>query len=134
MTKEFLTSVESEINFKPSKKVKNKYSYQEESSKISLEKKFLKLKKDSNLTLSIVIPVYNEEKSIKNTLNLIPHNDGIEIIVVDDGSTDKSVQEAMKSNKSIKLIKCDENQGYGNAILTGVNNAINKLIFSISKT
>ena len=40
----------------------NKYSYQAESSKISLEKKFLKLKKDSNFTLSIVIPVYNEEK------------------------------------------------------------------------
>ena len=102
----------------------NKYSYQAESSKISLEKKFLKLKKDSNFTLSIVIPVYNEEKSIKNTLNLIPYDDGIEIIVVDDGLTDKSIQESMESNKSIKLIKCDENKGYGNAILTGVKNAI----------
>jgi len=89
-----------------------------------LEKKFLKLKKDSNLTLSIVIPLYNEEKSIKNILNLIPFDDGIEIIVVDDGSTDKSYKEAKKSKKSIKLIKCDKNKGYGNALLTGVKNAI----------
>lgn len=134
MTKRFSTSIKSEINFEPSKKEKNREYYQTESSKISLEKKFLKLKKESNFTLSIVIPVYNEEKSIRNLLNLIPYDDGIEIIVVDDGSTGKSVQESMESNKSIKLIKCDENQGYGKAILTGVKNAINKLIFSIPKT
>ena len=131
MTKEFLTSIKSETNFKPSKKVMNKYSYQAESSKISLEKKFLKLKKDSNFTLSIVIPVYNEEKSIRNILNLIPHNDGIEIIVVDDGSTDKSFQEAIESDKSIKLIKLDVNQGYGNAILTGVKNASGDIIITM---
>ncbi len=131
MTKEFLTSIKSETNFKPSKKERNENYYQAESSKISLEKKFLKLKKDSNLTLSIVIPVYNEEKSIKNTLNLIPYDDGIEIIVVDDGSTDKSVQEAMESNKSIKLIKLDENQGYGNAILTGIKNASGDIIITM---
>ncbi len=109
----------------------NKYSYQAESSKISLEKRFLKLKKESNFTLSIVIPVYNEEKSIRNILNLIPHNDGIEIIVVDDGSTDKSFQEAIESDKSIKLIKLDVNQGYGNAILTGVKNASGDIIITM---
>ena len=131
MTKEFLTRIKSETNFKPSKKVMNKYSYQAESSKISLEKKFLKLKNCSNFTLSIVIPVYNEEKSIKDTLNLIPYDDGIEIFVVDDGSTDKSVQEAIKSNKSIILIKCDKNKGYGNAILTGVKNASGDIIITM---
>ncbi|GAG97630.1 unnamed protein product, partial [marine sediment metagenome] len=93
--------------------------------------RFLKLKKDSNFTLSIVIPLYNEEKSIRNILNLIPHNDGIEIIVVDDGSTDKSFQEAIESDKSIKLIKLDENQGYGNAILTGVKNASGDIIITM---
>lgn len=131
MTKRFSTSFKSEINFEPSIKEKNREYYQTESSKISLEKRFLKLKKDSNFTLSIVIPLYNEEKSIRNIINLIPHNDGIEIIVVDDGSTDKSFQEAIESDKSIKLIKLDENQGYGNAIVTGVKNASGDIIITM---
>jgi len=131
LTKRFSTSIKSEINFKPSKKEKNGEYYQTESSKISSEKRFLKLKKDSNFTLSIVIPVYNEEKSIRNILNLIPFDDGIEIIVVDDGSTDKSVQGAMESNKSIKLIKLDENQGYGNAILTGIKNTSGDIVITM---
>ena len=51
--------------------------------------------------------------------------------MVDDGSTDKSVQEAIKSNKSIKLIRYDKNQGYGNAILTGVKNASWDMIITL---
>ena len=96
-----------------------------------MEKRFLKLKKDSNFTLPIVILVYKQEKSIKNTLNLIPYDDGIEIIVVDDSSTDKSYKEAINSNKSLKLIKYDKNQGYGNAILTGVKNASGDIIITM---
>lgn len=37
----------------------------------------------------------------------------------------------MESNKSIKLIKCDENQGYGNAIQTGIKNASGDIIITM---
>jgi len=37
----------------------------------------------------------------------------------------------MESNISIKLIKCDDNQGYGNAILTGVKNASGSIIITM---
>ncbi|MGQ4876049.1 MAG: glycosyltransferase family 2 protein [Promethearchaeia archaeon] len=71
--------------------------------------------------ISIVIPVYNEEKNIETVLKRIPNHQKYEIIVVDDGSTDKTVKvvQSIKDNR-IKLLKHDKNRGYGAAILSGV--------------
>lgn len=80
--------------------------------------------------LSIVIPVYNEEKTIGivldklNKLN-IPQLE-IEIVVVDDGSKDKSAQvitEKKKKITNIKFIQHKVNQGKGAAVITGFENA-----------
>ena len=131
MTKRFSPSIKSDVIFKPSKKGRNENYYKAESTKTSLKKRVSKFKKYTNSSLSIVIPLYNEEKSIKNILNKIPNDEEIEIIVVDDGSTDKSSVEAINSNKSIKLIRHKENQGYGNAVLTGIKNATGDIIITM---
>jgi len=78
--------------------------------------------------LSIIIPVYNEEKAIKETVKyfkeLLEKNPGIEIIFIDDGSMDNTHQilESIK-DKRIKIITHDKNKGYGVAIKTGVKNS-----------
>ena len=75
--------------------------------------------------LSIIIPVYNEEKAIAETVKyfktLLEENPGIEIIFIDDGSTDNTRQilESIKDDQ-IKVITHDKNKGYGAAIKQGV--------------
>ena len=69
--------------------------------------------------LSIVIPAYNEEEGIVETLKqLISSFPDSEIIVVDDGSTDSTV-EYVTNFETVNLIKHEFNRGYGSAIKTG---------------
>lgn len=83
--------------------------------------------------LSIVLPVFNEEKSIKNLLEDLPQNKNIEIIVVDDHSTDDSVKEILKlkEHMNLELYKHRTNRGYGGAIITGVNKAKGEVIVTM---
>jgi glycosyltransferase involved in cell wall biosynthesis len=66
------------------------------------------------LNVSIIIPVYNSEKTIKNTLNKIINEASkltSEIIVIDDNSTDNSIKiikEFGKKNKLIELEKIND--------------------------
>lgn len=55
-----------------------------------------------NMKISIIIPVYNEEKIIKKTIESLP-KDNVEVIIVDGGSTDKSVEFAEKN--TVKIIR-----------------------------
>lgn len=75
------------------------------------------------MDISVVIPAYNEEKGIGQTLDKIKDVLGqskfnYEIIVVDDGSNDKTADIA--ASKGVKLINQDFNHGYGAAIKAGV--------------
>ena len=77
-----------------------------------------------DLFLSIILPVYNEEKSIKNVIYRIPEALNYEVIIVDDGSTDKTFQNVKKiKNPKIKILKYAKNQGYGTALLIGLKYA-----------
>jgi glycosyltransferase involved in cell wall biosynthesis len=79
---------------------------------------------DCENSLSFVIPVYNEEESISDTINRLK---GIqseldinsEIIIVNDGSTDRSEQIAFQ-HENISVLSHPSNIGYGNAIKSGV--------------
>lgn len=84
----------------------------------------------SKKTLSIVIPVFNEEKTIGTVLanlsNLKISNVEKEIIVVDDGSKDKSrkIVEGLKGKvKGLSFIKHEVNKGKGAAVQTGLEAA-----------
>ena len=85
------------------------------------------------ILLSIIIPVYNEENTIRNILLNLPKDDSIEIIVIDDHSTDNSIREIEKIQKSqsLKLIKHKNNKGYGGAIITGMKFARGKVIVTM---
>ncbi len=74
-----------------------------------------------DLKIGVVIPAYNEELNIGNTLAQIPTNisDKFEVIVVDDGSADKTCEIASRYN--ICLIKHSQNRGYGAAVRTGLD-------------
>ena len=65
-----------------------------------------------NPLVSIVVPAYNEEKEIQNALSEMKKQTypNTEVIVVDDGSTDKTFEVAKKSGNSIKnflIVKID---------------------------
>ena len=90
------------------------------------------------MTLSIIIPVYNEEKSILNILNELNNVDLInnvkkQLIIIDDCSSDNSkkiIQNFAISNKDLDiLIESHEiNKGKGAAIQTGINIAKGDII------
>lgn len=74
--------------------------------------------------LTILIPCHNEEKGIAKVISTIPVdllrrlNISTEIIVIDNNSTDKTVQKARNSKA---VVISEEKKGKGNAILTGFN-------------
>jgi len=80
--------------------------------------------------LSIILPMYNEEKTIRAVLESLPKYELIEIIVIDDHSTDNSIKEIRKVNslESINILHHKENKGYGGAITTGMKHAKGKVV------
>lgn len=77
--------------------------------------------------MSIIIPVYNAEKYIKYTIESVLQQNyqNLEIILIDDGSTDKStdiINEYVEKYSNITLI-CQENAGAPTARNNGIINA-----------
>jgi glycosyltransferase involved in cell wall biosynthesis len=79
-------------------------------------------------TVSVIIPAYNEEASILNVLQAVDrqrdHGIALEVIVVDDGSKDRTV-EIVKSRPDMysKLIELSPNGGKGKAVKAGLEHA-----------
>ncbi len=77
-----------------------------------------------NLTLSVIIPCFNEAESIEEVLNRV-EDVGIahEIVIVDDGSTDGTrdilARIAAENRPNVRILYHDHNQGKGAAIVTG---------------
>ena len=70
--------------------------------------------------VSVIMAAYNAEDTIEMALESIPDLPDVEIIVVDDGSTDKTAQIVRKFGRA-KLIMHDKNYGLGTALNTGIN-------------
>lgn len=85
-----------------------------------------------NYGLSIIIPCYNAEKTITKCLDSIPANSEIEIIIVDDCSSDDSIayieQYISKNKKNIILIKNRKNIGAGQSRNVGIKEAKNQYL------
>ena len=92
-----------------------------------------------NPYLSIIIPAYNEEKrilaSLERTATYLNDSDmSYEILVVDDGSTDRTrevVRDFAKTHNAIKVISNTRNRGKGYSVKAGFEKATGKyLLFS----
>lgn len=88
------------------------------------------------MKLSIIVPCYNEEKNIPLILKKFVEataNQPVELILVDNGSTDNSSKvfkkELEKSEHSfVRVVKVEKNIGYGHGIMTGINSATGEIL------
>jgi len=82
------------------------------------------------MKLSVVVPTYNEERTIMNVIDAVSRVDlaaalgkkvELEIIVVDDGSTDgtRRMLDSLDSRPDIRVIVHERNRGKGAAVRTG---------------
>lgn len=87
-------------------------------------------------SLTIVMPVYNEEEIIEKTINdcqryiLAKFSTG-EIVVVNDCSTDKTaviLKKISKKNKQLRVLSNDVNLGHGASLIRAINAASGKHI------
>jgi glycosyltransferase involved in cell wall biosynthesis len=82
---------------------------------------------DENMKLIIQIPCYNEEKTLGKTLSALPREVSgvavVEWLVVDDGSTDRTVQIA-KEHGVDHIVSHPKNRGLAKAFMTGLNTSI----------
>ncbi len=85
--------------------------------------------KKNGLKTCVIIPAYNEEANIKGVIEGIPRNinriDCVEILVIDDGSNDNTVQVA-KDVGADEIISHPTNKGLGAAFRTGLNASLEK--------
>lgn len=81
------------------------------------------------MSYSLIIPIYNEENSLPTLLkklNALPKN--IEIIIIDDGSSDKTSLILKSITTRIKILKNSRNFGKGYSIKRGLKHSTNKNI------
>ena len=81
-------------------------------------------------TFIIVMPAYNEEKNIERTISswvpIIKNHPGSEILVINDGSKDKTADKLQGLAAKYKFLKIihKKNEGHGKTILLGYKKAI----------
>jgi glycosyltransferase involved in cell wall biosynthesis len=83
------------------------------------------------MKLSVIIPIYNEANTIHTILDrVLATNLATEIILVDDASSDgtRDLLASLDSNKGIRVILHDKNQGKGAAVRTGIAAATGDVI------
>ncbi|MBL7159711.1 glycosyltransferase family 2 protein [Candidatus Microgenomates bacterium] len=87
------------------------------------------------MKLSIIIPVFNEEKTIQEIINRVEKTDlgermTKEIIVIDDGSTDKTkkILREISTKARIRVFTHQKNQGKGAAVRRGIKESIGDII------
>jgi|SRR3989338_321743 len=85
--------------------------------------------KDKQLKLIVQIPAYNEESTIaqviKNIPRRIPNINEVKVLVIDDGSTDKTFEEAKKSGADY-IYKSTVNKGLGKNFQKGIEISLKK--------
>lgn len=81
----------------------------------------------SSIKVSVIIPVYNQEMLVIRALSSIPRRDDVEIIVIDDASTDDTWKYLTMywalCGKNLTILKNDENRGVGYTVNRGYDEA-----------
>ncbi len=83
------------------------------------------------MTLSVIIPIYNEANTVKTIIERVQAT-GLanEIILIDDGSTDgtRALLSTINGKQDIRVIFHSKNQGKGAAVRTGISAATSEVI------
>ena len=84
--------------------------------------------------ISIIIPHFNGKEILSDCLISIQKNNykNIEILVVDNGSTDGSQQMLRKDFAAVRLIQNNENKGYAGGCNTGIINSNGEIVFLLN--
>jgi len=94
------------------------------------------MERNGHVALSVVIPAYNEEGAIRDTIDRVLAlrapllRQGIcdlQLIVVDDGSHDRTAA-ILAEMRGIEVIRHGRNRGYGAALKTGLDHATGDLV------
>ncbi|MCR5508380.1 MAG: glycosyltransferase family 2 protein [Lachnospiraceae bacterium] len=84
--------------------------------------------------VSVVIPNHNGERFLKECLTSLGEQDGvdIEVIIVDNGSTDKSLDIVSKTCPGARIIRLDKNYGFSKAVNEGIRAAESPYVFLLN--
>ncbi|MFN3872838.1 MAG: polyprenol monophosphomannose synthase [Ignavibacterium sp.] len=76
----------------------------------------------------VIIPTYNELENVKKIIPaVLEQNSGIDVLIVDDNSPDKTgdyVEELSKENSRVKLLRREKKLGLGTAYIAGFKYAL----------
>jgi glycosyltransferase involved in cell wall biosynthesis len=91
------------------------------------------------MLISVVIPMYNEEANVSETLQRVDTALGrlkqeYEIVVVDDGSSDRTleyIRDFARKNKRVRILRHEVNRGLGEAVKTGFRGSKGEVVVTI---
>src|SRR5579863_2906229 len=81
--------------------------------------------------LSVLIPAYNEERTLEHVIDaVLKVTEDLEIVVIDDGSSDDTwqVMQSHVDGERVRSVRHEVNRGKGAAIRTGLNKARGQLV------
>lgn len=80
-------------------------------------------------SVSAIVPVYNEEKTVSKVVDTLLKNSLIdEVICINDGSTDTSMDELNQYKGKIRVVNLRKNQGKGFALSVGIKKAKGEVV------
>ena len=80
-------------------------------------------------SVSVIVPVYNEEKTISKVVSTLLKNNLIdEVICINDGSTDTSMDVLNRFKEKIEIIDLQKNHGKGFALSVGIKKAKGEIV------
>lgn len=87
----------------------------------------------STETISVIVPAFNEEKTIASSIEslLAQDFDKTEIVMVDDGSNDKTLQIARAFERSGLKVLHQDNKGKAEALNTGIRAATGNIVLTV---
>ena len=98
-------------------------------------KRRLPIPADFHPSVSVIVPAYNEERVVVNTIESLLKQDwtGLEIVVVDDGSRDRTfevAQEAFQANPAVRIFR-KPNGGKASALNYGLGRATGEIVVAL---